>query len=120
MADSGASVTMAICSPCLVLRLTGALTLTFTHSSRERPIFDLRAFAEPFGERERVRDPGNWSAYDFVHSKKRNRLGPDRARDLVYVFTNMRLQKKVQKSEAFAEWNKGTEETQEEREEALA
>ena len=81
----------------------------------------MRAFAEPFGERERDRfGTRNWSAYDFVHSKKRNRLGPDRARDLVYVFTNMRLQKKVQKSEAFAEWNKGTEETQEEREEALA
>ena len=31
------------------------------HSSRERPIFDLRAFAEPFGERERVRDPRTWS-----------------------------------------------------------
>lgn len=59
----------------------------------------------------------NWSAYDFVHSKKRNRLDPDRAEDLVYVFTNMRLHKKAQKSEAFADWNQGKEETQEEREE---
>ena len=58
----------------------------------------------------------NWSAYDFVHSKKRNRLDPARAGDLVYVFTNMRLRKKARKSEAFADWNKGEEETQEERE----
>ncbi len=58
----------------------------------------------------------NWSAYDFVHSKNRNRLDPDRARDLVCVFTNMRLYKKAQKSEAFADWNKGEEGTQEERE----
>ena len=62
----------------------------------------------------------NWSAYDFVHSKKRNRLDPDRAEDLVYVFTNMRLHKKAQKSEAFADWNLGKEETQEEREEVQA
>lgn len=58
----------------------------------------------------------NWSAYDFVHSKKRNRLDPNRARDLVYVFTNMRLGKKSKRSEAFADWNQGEEETQEERE----
>ena len=57
----------------------------------------------------------NWSAYDFVHSKKRNRLTPERAEDLVYTFTNMRLSKKAQKSEAFADWNKGEEETREER-----
>lgn len=56
----------------------------------------------------------NWSAYDFVHSKKRNRLAPERAEDLVYVFTNMRLAKKAKKSEAFAEWNKGEEEFEEE------
>jgi hypothetical protein len=56
----------------------------------------------------------NWSAYDFVHSKKRNRLAPERARDLVYVFTNMRLHKKAQRGEAFADWNRGGEETQEE------
>lgn len=51
-----------------------------------------------------------WSAYDFVHSKKRNRLDPDRAQDLVYVFTNKRLKKKADKSEAFAEWHRGDEE----------
>lgn len=58
----------------------------------------------------------NWSAYDFVHSKKRNRLEADRAEDLVYVFTNKRLHRKAQKSEAFAEWNRGEEGTEEERE----
>ena len=58
----------------------------------------------------------NWSAYDFVHSKKRNRLDPARAGDLVYVFTNRRLHKKAQKSEPFPDWNYGAEETEEERE----
>ena len=45
----------------------------------------------------------SWSAYDFVHSEKRNRLTPERASDLVYVFTNMRLQKKARGSETFAD-----------------
>jgi hypothetical protein len=58
----------------------------------------------------------NWSAYDFVHPKKRHYLDRVRARDLVYVFTNVRLHKKSQKPEAFTDWNKGGEETQEERE----
>ena len=51
-----------------------------------------------------------------MHSKKRNRLEADRAEDLVYVFTNKRLHRKAQKSEAFAEWNRGEEGTEEERE----
>lgn len=37
----------------------------------------------------------NWSTYDFIHSKKRNRLTPNRAADLVYVFTNLRLMENV-------------------------
>lgn len=32
----------------------------------------------------------NWSAFDFIHSKRRNRLQPQRASDLVYVFRNLR------------------------------
>ena len=32
----------------------------------------------------------NWSAYKFVHSEKRTRLGKKRARDLVSVFQNLR------------------------------
>jgi hypothetical protein len=37
----------------------------------------------------------NWSTYDFIHNKRRNRLTPGRARDLVYVFTNGRLADKI-------------------------
>ena len=33
----------------------------------------------------------NWAAFDFIHSKRRNRLKPSRAADLVYVFFNMKL-----------------------------
>ena len=33
----------------------------------------------------------NWSAYDFIHSKRRNRLGSDMAEKLVYVYQNMKL-----------------------------
>ena len=33
----------------------------------------------------------NWSAYDFIHTKRRNRLKASRARDLVYYFCNMQL-----------------------------
>ena len=33
----------------------------------------------------------NWSSYSFVHNKRRNRLLPQRANDLVYVYTNSRL-----------------------------
>jgi hypothetical protein len=36
-----------------------------------------------------------WSAYDFIHNKRRNRLSPARARDLVFVFTNGRLVEKM-------------------------
>ena len=46
----------------------------------------------------------NWSTYDFIHSKKRNRLHPDRANDLVYVFTNSRLIQRFKEPEKFAEW----------------
>lgn len=37
----------------------------------------------------------NWSAYEFVHSKKRNRLSSQRCNDLVFVFTNLRLASKL-------------------------
>ena len=33
----------------------------------------------------------NWSSYSFVHDKKRNRLLPGRADDLVFVYTNSKL-----------------------------
>lgn len=37
----------------------------------------------------------NWSSYDFIHSKKRNRLTPERANNLVEVFSYLRLVRKV-------------------------
>jgi hypothetical protein len=51
----------------------------------------------------------NWSTYDSIHSKKRNRLHPDRANDLVSVFTSSRLIQKFKEPEKFAEWVQGTE-----------
>ena len=33
----------------------------------------------------------NWSTYDFIHSKRRNKLTSSRAEDLVFVFSNMNL-----------------------------
>ncbi len=50
----------------------------------------------------------NWSSYDFIHSKRRNRLTPARARDLVWVFTNVRLAAKMQSiasEEPFVGWD---------------
>lgn len=37
----------------------------------------------------------NWSTYDFILSRKRNRLSPIRAEKLVWVFSNRRLMAKV-------------------------
>ena len=45
-----------------------------------------------------------WSAYGFIHSRKRNKLTKERAEDLVYVFTNLRLAKKFSEPHKFAEW----------------
>ena len=36
------------------------------------------------------------STYDFIHNKKRDRLTEDRARDLVYVHSNLRLLENIQ------------------------
>jgi hypothetical protein len=49
----------------------------------------------------------NWSTYEFIHNKKRNRLTEARARDLVYVHSNLRLVEKISAvdySEATVEW----------------
>jgi hypothetical protein len=52
----------------------------------------------------------NWSAYDFIHNRRRNRLTADRARKLVYVFTNGRLVNKLATSEeTFIGWDEGVE-----------
>ena len=37
----------------------------------------------------------NWSTYDYIHNKKRNRLKAGRAEKLVFVFSNLRLIMKV-------------------------
>lgn len=36
----------------------------------------------------------NWSAYDFIHSKRRNKLSNPRANDLIYVFSNKQLMRR--------------------------
>ncbi|KAK2648223.1 hypothetical protein Ddye_015712 [Dipteronia dyeriana] len=33
----------------------------------------------------------NWSTYNFIHSMRRNKIAPQRAEDLVFVHTNLRL-----------------------------
>lgn len=33
----------------------------------------------------------NWSTYSFIHSIRRNKIQPQRAEDLVFVHTNLRL-----------------------------
>ena len=38
----------------------------------------------------------NWSTYDYIHNKKRNRLEAQHAEKLVYIFSNLRLLKKLQ------------------------
>lgn len=38
----------------------------------------------------------NWSTYDYIHNKKRNRLEAARAENLVYIFSNRRLLRRTQ------------------------
>ncbi len=59
----------------------------------------------------------NWSTYDFIHNKKRYRLRPDRANNLVEVFSNLRLISKVNNieyEEQMVAWDSGEEELEEE------
>ena len=49
----------------------------------------------------------NWSTYDFIHNKRRNRLTEERARDLVYVHSNLTLLQKIEATdyvEANVQW----------------
>ena len=46
----------------------------------------------------------NWSSYEFIHFEKRNKLSPERANDLVFVFSNLRLMSRFNQPEKFAEW----------------
>lgn len=53
----------------------------------------------------------NWSTFDFVHNKRRNKLKASRASDLVYVFSNLRLLDKataVDFEEPMPEWGEET------------
>ncbi len=59
----------------------------------------------------------NWSTYDYIHNKKRNRLSASRCRDLVYVFSNRRLLDGVQDLEyeqQFVDWQFEEDEEEEE------
>jgi hypothetical protein len=59
----------------------------------------------------------NWSTYDFIHNKKRNRLRLDKANDLVEVFSNLRLISKVNNieyEEQMVAWDNEKEELEEE------
>jgi hypothetical protein len=38
----------------------------------------------------------NWSTFDFIHTKKRNRLRSTKVRDVVYVHCNLRLTEKLE------------------------
>lgn len=58
----------------------------------------------------------NWSQFYFIHSKRRNRLTNERASDLVYVFSTLRLKKKVfdpDYEEPFIEWKDSDDEIEE-------
>lgn len=46
----------------------------------------------------------NWSTYDFITNRKRNKLSPGRAEDLVYVHYNKRCALKSREPEQFASW----------------
>ena len=46
----------------------------------------------------------SWSTFDFIHSKRRNRLTAARANDLVYCFSNLRLRdREADRAEVAAE-----------------
>ncbi len=38
----------------------------------------------------------NWSTYNFIHSKLRNRMVIDRAEKLVYIYWNIRILRKLE------------------------
>ena len=49
----------------------------------------------------------NRSAFDLVHSKKRNNLNAKKSAELVYIFSNLRLLRKItagDKAEIFHAW----------------
>ena len=64
-------------------------------------------------------DLRHWSHYEYIHNKRRNKLSPARARDLVWVFSNARLQQQLNRSdreEEFLPWAVVEEEEEEQQE----
>eukprot|EP00955_Chlamydomonas_euryale_P056729 356537-Chlamydomonas_euryale.AAC.1 len=51
-------------------------------------IVAMRVLAQPSSASSCER---NWSTYEFIHNRRRNRLTMERADDLVFVFSNLRL-----------------------------
>ncbi len=49
----------------------------------------------------------NWSTFEFIHSKKRNRLTSERVADLVFLFSSLHLREMffdLEYKERFVEW----------------
>ena len=94
-------------APLLALQLQVAHTTPAAHTPTPRV---LQVSSASASER-------NWSSYDYIHNKKRNKLKPSRARDLVYVFTNQKLldkRNRANNEEAFAGWSTEEEQSSEE------
>ncbi len=94
---------------------------TFSQTNDRRAVLDeidALEYALPKGkkrkataisDRERASSSGrncerNWSTYDFITNRKRNKLTPARAQDLVYVHYNTRCELKSRKPEEFPTW----------------
>jgi hypothetical protein len=45
----------------------------------------------------------SWSTFDFVHTKRRNRLTAERSSDLVFVFSNLRMLDKMVEEDSDSE-----------------
>ena len=45
-----------------------------------------------------------WSAYDLIHNKNKIWLLPQLSKNLVYVFTNLRMVQKFSHPDKFVEW----------------
>ncbi|GAU44553.1 hypothetical protein TSUD_400170 [Trifolium subterraneum] len=61
---------------------------TYGSSTPKLQSIALKLFSQPTSSSSAER---NWSTYGFIHSLKRNKLNPKRAKDLVFIHTNLRL-----------------------------
>lgn len=80
-AEAGVQISMKRLAPCVFWSWYGS-------SAPELASVALRVLSQvtSTGAAER-----SWSSYDFIHSKRRNRLTADKACKLVSVFSNLRL-----------------------------